>query len=60
MGLHNSEGNWVTSEAEVEGVAVNYFNVLFVTTSPSGYEEFLKEVQAKRIASNRRSTNDYR
>ena len=44
MGLHNSDGNWVTSESGVEGVAIDYFNDLFATTSPSGYEEFLKEV----------------
>ena len=44
VGLHNSGGNWVTSESEVEGVAIDYFNDLFTTTSPSGYEDFLSEV----------------
>ena len=44
MGLHNRDGNWVTSESEVEGVAIDYFNDFFATTSPSGYDEFLKEI----------------
>ena len=44
MGLHNSGGDWVTSEEEIEGVAFDYFNHLFSTTSPAGYEIFLKEV----------------
>ena len=42
VGLHNSDGDWVTSEAGIEGVAIDYFKDLFSTTSPSGYEEFLK------------------
>ena len=44
MGLHDSAGNWVTSEAEVEGVALDYFNDLFSTSLPSGCEDFLQEV----------------
>ena len=44
MGLHNSDGNWVTSESEVEGVAIDYFNDLFATIPPSGFEDFLSEV----------------
>ena len=44
VGLHNSGGDWVTSEAEIEGVAVDYFNDLFSTTSPTDYDEFLNAV----------------
>ena len=40
VGLHNSDGDWATSEAGIEGVAIDYFKDLFSTTSPSGYEEF--------------------
>ena len=42
MGLHNSDSNWVTSESEVEGVAIDYFNDLFATTSPSGLLRIFK------------------
>ena len=44
VGLYNAQGNWVNSDIEVEGVAVDYFNELFATSSPSGFEEFLQEV----------------
>src|SRR5690606_37352121 len=44
VGLHDEIGNWVTSETEVEGVAVDYFNDLFTSISPSGFEGFLLEV----------------
>lgn len=40
IGLHNEEGNWINSEEEIEGVAVSYFNDLFLTFSPSGFDSF--------------------
>lgn len=43
-GLHNEEGNWVSTEQEVEGVALNYFTDLFSTTSPVKFDGFLEEV----------------
>lgn len=42
IGLHIEEGNWVTSEPEVQGVAIDYFTQLF--DMPSDFETFLSEV----------------
>ena len=44
VGLHDVDGNWITEENGVERVAINYFEDLFSTTSPSDFDSFLTEV----------------
>ena len=44
MGLHDVDGNWITEDNGVEKVAINYFEDLFSTTSPSEFDSFLVEV----------------
>ena len=44
VGLHDAVGNWITEDNMVEKVAVDYFQDLFSTTSPSDFESFLAEV----------------
>jgi len=44
VGLHDAAGNWITEDIGVEKVAVDYFEELFSTTSPTGFDSFLSEV----------------
>ncbi|XP_056848447.1 uncharacterized protein LOC130498828 [Raphanus sativus] len=44
VGLYDEGGNWITEEQGIEKVAVNYFEDLFTTTSPSEFEVFLGEI----------------
>ena len=44
VGLHDAEGNWITGDNGMEKVAVDYFEDLFSTTSPSEFDSFLSEV----------------
>ena len=44
VGLHVETGNWITEEKGVEKVAVDYFEDLFNTTSPSDFDSFLLKV----------------
>ena len=44
MGLHDEDENWITVDNSVEKVAVNYFDNLFSTTSPSEFYSFLEEI----------------
>lgn len=44
MGLHDEYGQWITAEKRVEKVAVDYFEDLFSTTSPSDIDNFLAEI----------------
>ncbi|KAF8105323.1 hypothetical protein N665_0158s0012 [Sinapis alba] len=44
LGLYDTEGNWVVEEKGVPKVAVDYFDELFKTTSPTDFEGFLEEV----------------
>ena len=44
VGLHDAAGNWITEDNGVEKVAVDYFEDLFSTTSPSEFDSFLTEV----------------
>ena len=44
VGLHDENGNWITGEEGVEKVAVDYFEELFSTIFPSGFDSFLSEV----------------
>ena len=44
VGLHDAAGNWITEDNAVEKVAVDYFEDLFSTTSPSEFDSFLTEV----------------
>lgn len=46
VGLHDEDGQWITEKTDVEKVAVNYFNNLFSSTSPSDFEGFLDEIQS--------------
>ena len=45
VGLHDADGNWITDGEGVEKVAVNYFDELFTTTSPTAFDNFLSEIQ---------------
>ena len=44
IGLYNEDGDWINSEADIEGVAVKYFKDLFHSTSPLEFDSFLAEV----------------
>ena len=44
MGLYDALGNWITEDMGVEKVAVDYFEELFTTTSPTEFDDFLTEV----------------
>lgn len=44
VGLYDTDGNWIIEEQGVEKVALNYFDNLFQTTSPSEFEGFLDEI----------------
>ena len=44
VGLHDTYGNGITEDEGVEKVAVNYFEDLFSTTSPSEFDSFLNEI----------------
>ena len=44
VGLYDTEGNWIIEESCVEKSAVDYFDDLFQTTSPSDFEGFLDEI----------------
>jgi len=37
VGLYDSDGNWIIEEQGVEKVAVDYFDDLFQTTTPTGF-----------------------
>lgn len=49
VGLHNENGQWITYENGVEKVAVDYFEDLFGTTSPSEFESFLEDIPSSII-----------
>ena len=44
VGLYDAAGNWITKDNEVEKVAVDYFEDIFSTTSPSDFDSFLTKV----------------
>ena len=44
VGLHDAAENWITEDNGVEKVAVDYFEDLFSTTSPSDFDSFLTKV----------------
>ena len=44
VGLYDSDGNWIIEEQGVEKVAVDYFEDLFQTTTPTGFDGFLDEI----------------
>ena len=44
MGLYDANGNWITEDKGVEQVAVDYFEDLFSTTSPSEFDGFLADM----------------
>ncbi|XP_048627306.1 uncharacterized protein LOC125595986 [Brassica napus] len=44
VGLYDALGNWITEDMGVEKVAVDYFEELFTTTSPTEFDDFLTEV----------------
>ena len=44
MGLHAEMGNWITEENEIEKVAVDYFEGLFSSTTPTEFDSFLEKI----------------
>ena len=44
VGLHDAAGNWIMEDNGVEKVAVDYFEELFSSTSPSEFDNFLSEI----------------
>ena len=42
--LYDAAGNWITEDNGVEKVAVDYFEDLFSTTTPSEFDNFLTQV----------------
>lgn len=44
VGLHDVDGNWITEDNGVEKVAINYFEDLFTSSSPSEFDNFLMEI----------------
>ncbi|WZY88832.1 hypothetical protein YC2023_045567 [Brassica napus] len=44
VGLHDAAGNWITEDNGVEKVAVDYFEELFSSTSPSEFDNFLSKI----------------
>lgn len=44
VGLYDENGNWVVKDQGLEKVAVDYFDELFQTTSPSEFGGFLEEI----------------
>ena len=44
VGLHDEGGNWITEDKGIEKVAVDYFDDLFCTTSPTEFEGFLEDI----------------
>ena len=46
VGLYDSNGNWIIEEQGVEKVVVNYFDDLFQTITPTGFDGFLDEIRS--------------
>ena len=44
VGIHDAARNWITKDIDVEKVAVEYFEDLFTTTSPTKFDDLLTEV----------------
>ncbi|KAF8108232.1 hypothetical protein N665_0113s0021 [Sinapis alba] len=44
VGLHDAHGQWVTEENGIVKVAVDYFEDIFNSTSPSDFDGFLEEI----------------
>ena len=44
VGLYDSDGNWIVEEQGVEKLAVDYFDDLFHTTTPTDFDGFLDEI----------------
>lgn len=44
VGLYDENGNWVVKDQGLKKVAVDYFDDLFHTTSPTEFDGFLEEV----------------
>ena len=46
MGLYDYDGNWIIEEQGVEKVVVDYFDDLFQTTTPTGFDDFLDAIKS--------------
>ncbi len=46
-GLNDDEGRWKTSSADLERLITAYYERLFSTSSPSGFEEALEGLGTK-------------
>ena len=44
VGLHDEMGNWISEEKGIEKVAVDYFEGLFSTTTPTEFDSVLEEI----------------
>ena len=44
VGLYDANGTWITEDKGVEQVDVGYFEDLFSTISPSGFDGFLADI----------------
>lgn len=46
VGLHDAAGSWITKDEGIERVAMEYFETLFRTSSPSEFDSFFDEVMS--------------
>ena len=49
FGLHDVDGNWITEDNGGEKVAIDYFEDLFSTTSPSDFDSFLQRLHRESL-----------
>ena len=45
LGLRNSQNTWCTDESQIKDIAVEYFQSLFSTSSPSEFSAILERIQ---------------
>ena len=45
LGLRNSQNNWCTDDSQIKNIAVDYFQSLFSTSSPSEFSAILERIQ---------------
>lgn len=47
LGLNNEQGVWSTKPEEIEGIIKSYFEELFATSNPTGFEEALEGIEER-------------
>ena len=45
MGLRNSQNTWCTNKSQIKDIAVEYYQTLFSTSSPSEFSDILERIQ---------------